>query len=608
MQAQKNTPEEVYLSLTRELGLDGRYAILSRIGSGGMGQVFLAEDRVLDRKVALKVLSWHIGLTEESKSRFLREAKALSTLKHPHIVRLHSFGLGNGTPYQIMDYLVGQSLASRLKGGGALSRDEFRAVFLQIASAMEHACDQGLVHRDIKPGNIFLCSQPDDSTHAVLLDFGIVRSVEGDFENNTVTATAAALGSPLYMSPEQCRGAMVDKRADIYSLGCVMFECLTGSTPFSGSSAVATMFKQMNEKPPLLNAYAGGRPVQSDLASLVMQCLEKDPASRPGTFGELIERIADDDAPHNVKYRPVKVGLRQRRLVVSAVVVVAVVLPVVASFVPAPERGEPPLPVGTSDGDSRQQTLRAHQEIDRLCRRFPNEPKETRQRLAFRICQQAKTLAKYYIDHLKDLDGAERLYSQAMPYAREQDSLHQAVAELYLLLSELSANRARGAAGDLRAFAYERSRKLANQAVAEAILSDSYKMRIQSRIQRTELLLETNRIEESQQSFLDLMRAWSEVTAPDAQEKTSRRMGEFFDKYYILATKYLDPAPAEQGVIAKVLIDVCDELERRDFTEGFDDRVSCALKWLDRAEHSGAKVEERYKQRLKALQNRRSRS
>lgn len=612
MQAQKNTPEEVYRSLTRELGLDGRFSILSRIGAGGMGEVLLAEDRHLDRKVAIKVLSSQIGLTEASKSRFLREAKALFALKHPHIVRLHSFGVGNGTPYQIMDYLVGQSLASRLKEGGPLSIDEFRAVFLQIASAMEHASDRGLVHRDIKPGNIFLCSQQDSSIHAVLLDFGIVRSVDGDFENNTVTATSAVLGSPLYMSPEQCRGSRVDRRADIYSLGCVMFECSTGSPPFSGSTPMAIMFKQMNEKPPQLNAYVHGTRVQSDVASLVMQCLEKEPSARPRTFGEIIDRLAcSDNIDHpGIKFRSTTVGPGWRRLVFAALVAAAVVLPVVALVIGSPpQQGQELVPVtGSSAAKSDpQQTARAHAEIDRLSRRFSDASKESRQRLAFVICHKAKALARCYIEN-GDLDTAEQLYLQAMPFARAQDSLHQAVAELYLLLAELSANRARLTAGEARASAYEKSRKLVNQSVAEAILSDSYKMRIQSRIERTELLLEMDRIAESQQSFQDLMHAWSQVTVPEAAMKTSERMGEFADKYNIIAANYLSPDPSEELTIAKILVDVCSELERRDFMEDFDRRLRCASMWLARAEDSGTKVDGQYKQRLISLQSRRKRS
>jgi serine/threonine protein kinase len=277
--------------IAREFGIDERYRFKGRIGSGGMGEVYRAVQSGVERDVAIKLLTGDVTEDCEGAQRFFREAKVLSRLEHPNIVKFYAFGISQkGKAYQIVDYLEGETLAARLERG-PLSLSEFFRIFIPIADALRYSSAEGIVHRDVKPTNIFLCAVEADVVNPVLIDFGIVAHSRGG--EATITRTFALVGSPMYMSPEQCRGDKVDSRSDIYSLGCTMYEALSGTPPFRATGTVDVMFKHLHNTAPLLPAYVGGAAFNSDLSRLIKQCMAKQVDQRPATFSALLSELKD---------------------------------------------------------------------------------------------------------------------------------------------------------------------------------------------------------------------------------------------------------------------------------------------------------------------------
>ena len=258
-----------------------RYEIKALIGQGGMGMVFRALDTQLNRDVAIKVLLFENARGKTSQERFLREAKALAVLDHPNIVRIFSSGLNDeGNPYNVMEFLEGESL-SQVLSRGPLNAASFFELFSQVLSGIEHAHQQQIVHRDLKPSNIMHCKTLDGSAVYKIIDFGIARIDLGqEKEGKTLTGTGKILGSPIYISPEQCRGERGDNQSDIYSLGCIMYECISGKPPFQGETSIETMYKHMTETPVSLEVQT--KSLRSkQLAHLIAGCLEKKPEDRP---------------------------------------------------------------------------------------------------------------------------------------------------------------------------------------------------------------------------------------------------------------------------------------------------------------------------------------
>lgn len=274
-------------------GLPDRYKLIKPIGRGGMGSVYLADDVVLNDKVAIKVLHQDLCATVDSRMRFLREAKALAALRHSNIVNIRYLGITEqGRPFQVLDYLAGETLADRnLRTNRPLSPREFEHIFVQVADALEYARRRNVVHRDIKPSNIML-HYFNEETHVILLDFGIAKIIDEDPEK---TATGMDLpGSPPYMSPEQCRGESLDFRSDMYSLGCVMYECLAMTQPFSGETPMEIMYKHTKEEAPRLQMMTeSGNTAPSLLISVIERCLAKDKELRPESFTRLKELLSE---------------------------------------------------------------------------------------------------------------------------------------------------------------------------------------------------------------------------------------------------------------------------------------------------------------------------
>lgn len=257
--------------------LEAGWTILARLSVTNQSVVYKARQEMLGRIVALKVL---VNRERTDTSRFLREAQILRTLDHPHVGRLFGCGQLNGYSYMLMEWLDGESLAQKLERG-PVGADLICAIVRDVTSALSHAGAAGIVHRDVKPSNIFV-EQVNEGYKIRLIDFGIARQLE---LNQNLTSTDALLGSPAYMSPEQCSKSDIDERSDIYSLGCVLYECITGRTVFSASSPMDMMYKHLHESPAPINDGA--------LGAVVLKCLAKSPAQRYQTASDLQVAFAE---------------------------------------------------------------------------------------------------------------------------------------------------------------------------------------------------------------------------------------------------------------------------------------------------------------------------
>ena len=256
----------------------GPYEILAAIGAGGMGEVYKAKDTRLDRMVAIKVLPEDVAKNPDSLARFEREAKAVAALNHPNITGIFDIGRVDDTAYAVMELLEGESLRTRLMEGPLAPRLTTELA-VQMAHGLAAAHDKGVIHRDLKPDNIFLGETDDDDTIPVkLLDFGIAKlaSTEPRLER---TATGTMIGTPTYIAPEQARGYAIDHRVDIYSLGALAFELITGRTPFIADNAMEMVAKHLLEPPPTVSSVAPNTP--KALASIVSAMIQKEADARP---------------------------------------------------------------------------------------------------------------------------------------------------------------------------------------------------------------------------------------------------------------------------------------------------------------------------------------
>lgn len=281
----------------------GSYYVLQTLGMGGMSVVYMAKHLESGKIYAVKTLRMQAATDELTVKRFQREAETLTYLNHPNIVRIHDYGkTSRKQPFFIMDFLTGDSLGDALKKETLLSVERVQTIFMQVLGAVAHAHKQGLVHRDLKPGNIMLLKTRQQSDFAKVVDFGIARFEE---EAQRLTRMGEVWGSPIYMSPEQCMGSQLDQRSDIYSLGIVMYEALTGQVPFFGKNYVETMSKQIGEpaKPP--SAANPNVVIPEKLERLIMRTLEKEPDKRYQRVEEMLEDLHKSVEPA-VKKKPTR--------------------------------------------------------------------------------------------------------------------------------------------------------------------------------------------------------------------------------------------------------------------------------------------------------------
>ncbi|QIN81063.1 protein kinase (plasmid) [Rubrobacter marinus] len=276
--------------------IDGRYDVVRRLGSGGMGSVYLARDRVLERPVAIKLLRGDVvsaagkrAQTEEIFRRFRAEAQNSARLSHPNIVETYDAGRDpERGPYISMEYVPGITLAARLREeGGPLPPREAVAIARGVALALDDAHSKGVIHRDIKPQNILLAGAPPRGVKVV--DFGIAKAAEAHAVTVAATRTNVVLGTVRYLSPEQASGRPVEPASDLYSLGVVLYEMLTGTVPFEAENPVAVALKHVSELPPSPKVLNPRVPLP--LADLALRLLSKDPDHRPASAQDLVEEF-----------------------------------------------------------------------------------------------------------------------------------------------------------------------------------------------------------------------------------------------------------------------------------------------------------------------------
>jgi serine/threonine protein kinase len=271
-----------------ELGRLGSYRVLRVLGSGGMGIVFVAEDPDLERRVALKVMKSALACNPRARERFLREARSMAKLTHPRVVTIHHVGQERGVPFLAMELLDGESLEIRLKRQGQLPVAEALRIGREIAEGLAAAHQRGLIHRDIKPSNLWL---EDKTGHVKILDFGLARSSD---EQTPLTLLDAIVGTPAYMSPEQARGEPVDHRGDLFSLGCVLYQLVTGKLPFRGSDPMSVLAAVVTTTPPPVQEC--NPDVPSAFAEIITRLLSKRSEARYPHAQAVVEALQSVDA------------------------------------------------------------------------------------------------------------------------------------------------------------------------------------------------------------------------------------------------------------------------------------------------------------------------
>jgi tRNA A-37 threonylcarbamoyl transferase component Bud32 len=272
-QAPANKPERI----------GDRYKIEELIGIGGMGAVYKGKHEAMGKILAIKVLHEDAVANKKAVLRFDQEAKAASALTHPHLVSVYDYGVtDDGAPYLVMDYLAGKSLAAVIKEEGRLDPIRALTIFIQIAEGIEHAHKKGVIHRDLKPSNVIITKTDREQDFVKIVDFGIAKLMPAGLgaEENGLTQTGEIFGSPLYMSPEQCTGQQMDQRSDIYSLGCLMYETVTGRPPLQGANPVQTIMLHVQEDAPSIASTGNHIGLPPGLESVIMRCLNKAPSDR----------------------------------------------------------------------------------------------------------------------------------------------------------------------------------------------------------------------------------------------------------------------------------------------------------------------------------------
>jgi serine/threonine protein kinase len=273
-----------------------RYKILSFLGRGGMSTVYSAEHLSTKKIVALKIMHAHMLADSNAVRRFQQEATAASRLTHPNAIQVHDLGVTeSGMPFLTMDYLEGLSLSELIDNPDRrLTVDQSLDIFIQACDAIQEAHERGIIHRDIKPSNVMLVrshKSKDREDMVKVLDFGIAKISQESDEGPKLTGTGEIFGSPVYMSPEQCLGKELDTRSDIYSMGCLMYEVLTGRPPLLGANVLATMYLQMNTMPQGLSKVDADPRFVKDLERIVLKTLEKDPEKRYASMANLKEAL-----------------------------------------------------------------------------------------------------------------------------------------------------------------------------------------------------------------------------------------------------------------------------------------------------------------------------
>ncbi len=316
-----------------------KYQITSILGEGGMSVVYKAKHKYMERVVAVKVLHKHLVADAVALQRFQQESQAASSLSHPNIVTVYDFGIEDGQAFFVMDCLEGPTLQDILEKQERISSQEATSILVQLCDGLEHAHRKGVVHRDLKPSNVVLMPQEDGSQLLKIVDFGIAKLMPGEDgkTRQALTQTGEVFGSPLFMSPEQCMGRAPDLRSDIYSVGCLMYEALSGVPPLMGDTSFETMTKHVNEMPLTFKQVGQDLNVPPALEAVVFRCLQKDPDDRYQTAAEIINDLPATERPaiRNITITPqahLKPATKKPTFVFPTTIVLALTITAVSSY------------------------------------------------------------------------------------------------------------------------------------------------------------------------------------------------------------------------------------------------------------------------------------
>jgi eukaryotic-like serine/threonine-protein kinase len=298
------SPPETVDPLISQLVAD-RYRVIKKLGEGGMGSVYLAEHVVIEKKLALKVLAPELARRSDLVARFLQEARSASRIGHENVIDIMDFGQSpDGLVYISMEFLDGKDLGEIVRSKGAMEWKDARGIVLQICRALRAAHDKGIVHRDMKPENIFLIQREGQPHFVKILDFGIAKVMGLDPNGPRLTRTGMIFGTPEYMAPEQAEGKDTDHRADIYAVGCIMYHLITGQTPFVAESFMTMLTKHLMEEPVAPSARRPDLVITPEMDALILKALEKDREKRWQSMAELLEAVGVCPGPETAVSKP----------------------------------------------------------------------------------------------------------------------------------------------------------------------------------------------------------------------------------------------------------------------------------------------------------------
>lgn len=310
--------------------LDERFEVIEELGAGGMGRVFKVRDHTLDKLLAIKVLKQDLANDATALKRFEKEAEAAAALSHPNLISIYNHGTtAEGESYLVMDYLEGPSLAEVIEKKEKLGTERLLDIFIQICDGLAHAHKAGVIHRDVKPTNIILTKSDSGKDLVKIVDFGIARVMDASVrETHDLTQTGEVFGSPQYMSPEQCLGLLLREQSDIYSLGCTLYETITGNPPFAGSNPIQLVVKHINDDVEGFSREHLDSKQKKQLETVTLKCLAKEMDDRYGsveTLKEDLEKIKEGKPIQNYTVRSkAKPTLTKRQMLIILPVLLGV--------------------------------------------------------------------------------------------------------------------------------------------------------------------------------------------------------------------------------------------------------------------------------------------